>query len=267
VGFFEHRGQTYAQRAVNLYKIENGRAEQVVRYPTNGEKVRYDRGRLWVFSNDSGSALIAVLDLDTLTIKDTKDRAGNDYWDTSETWSLDRDYTFYDVIGVPHEEAVFIAVGEQWGAGPMPYVLKYSYADNAFTRVYLPDAGCEGIRAFASDGKVVYGAARQRLYVYENGAWALFCDLQIGNGFRGMKIANRHLFVISGWNSSGPGRTGGMEVVDLRARTTGYYDRTRIPIPADEIDAIEIQGFDNDTFKLWLGGPSGLAYCEFREDG
>lgn len=139
-------------------------------------------------------------------------------------------------------------------------------ADNTFTRVGLPDAACEGIRSFAVAGKVVYGAARQKLYFYENGAWAEFCDLEIGNDIREMKIANRHLFVVSGWNSSGAGRTGGMEVVDLRERTTGYYDSTRIPIPADALFAIEIQGFDNDTFKLWLGGPNGVAYCEFRDD-
>jgi hypothetical protein len=170
------------------------------------------------------------------------------------------------VIAVPHEDAVFFAVGDRVDdiSLTMPYVLKYSYTGDTFTRIYLPDSGSEGIRAFASDGRVVYGAARKKLYVYEDGAWQEFCPIEMGNDFRGMKIANRHLFIVSGWNSDGEGESGGMEVVDLREKNSGHYDSTRIPIPSDAIFAIEIQGFDNDTFKLWLGGPSGLSYCEFR---
>jgi hypothetical protein len=237
-------------------------------FPNNGEKIVHDQGRLWAIigGGGGGRGALAVLDLESLAIKGTLGPDGNPYWDTEGTWTLDRDYEFHDVAPVPQEDAVFIAVGGVDAIGPMPWVLKYSYAENSFTRVALPDAAGEGIRAFAGDGQVVYGAARRKLFVYENGAWQEFCDLEMGNDFRGMKIADKHLFIISGWNTDGQGESGGMEVVDLREKTTSYYDSTRIPIASDAIFSIEIQEVDSDTFKLWLGGPNGVSCCEFRLD-
>ena len=67
---------------------------------------------------------------------------------------------------------------ETCDVGAMPYVLKYSYAANAFTKVYLPYVESEGIR-------------RLRLH---------------------MKAAKAQLSILSGWNSSGASMTGGLEV-------------------------------------------------------
>jgi hypothetical protein len=55
--------------------------------------------------------------------------------------------------------------------------------------------------------------------------------------------------------------------VDLRTKTSEYYDSSRIPIPADAIFAIEIEGVSNDRFRLWLGGPNGVAYCTLVAEG
>jgi hypothetical protein len=134
-----------------------------------------------------------------LNTKGTKDGLGSNYWNASEIWTLDQGYHFYDVISVPGEGAVFIAVGDDELANPytkMPFVLKYNYATNAFSKVFLPDTDCEGIRALATDNEVVYGAARQKLFVYKNGTWQYFCPLQLGNDFRGMKVFGKYLFLV-----------------------------------------------------------------------
>jgi hypothetical protein len=271
-GFFEHNGQAYVHGSGWLYRMENDQPFPVRYYWTNGEISYYDRGKLWAASNQNscGYGGIAVLDLESLRLTSGGDAQVTGSWTADATWTLDRGYHFYDVIAVPHEEAVFIAVGDRADdlALTMPYVLKYSYAENAFSKLYLPDAGSEGIRRFASDGRVVYGAARQKLYIYENGTWQEFCDLEIGNAFRGMKVANKHLFIISGWGICpyGAGESEGMEVVDLREKTTRFYDSTSIPIPTDPLFSIEIESVANNIFKLWLGGPNGMAFCEFHAE-
>jgi len=268
VGFFEYGGKTWVQGTSSLYYLDGDNLVSHVAFSTNGEKVYYDNGRLWAFPNwGAGYGAIGMLNLANSTIKGMKDAQGNDYWSTSETWVLDRQYHFHDIIAVPGENAVLIAVGGSEIAPPweaMPYVLKYSYATNTFSKIYLPDNSSEGIRSFASDGSAVYGAARQKLFKYVNGTWSEFCALELGNDFRGMKIGRQHLFIVSGWNSTGEGRHGGLEVVDLIHGTTQYYDSSTIAIPADSQTAIEIVSHGNNNYRLWLGTTNGLAYCNLR---
>jgi hypothetical protein len=90
------------------------------------------------------------------------------------------------------------------------------------------------------------------------------CALELGNDFRGMKIGQQHLFIVSGWNSTGAGRHGGLEVVDLIHGTTQYYDSSTIAIPADSQTAIEIVSHGNNNYRLWLGTTNGLAYCNLK---
>jgi len=268
VGFFEYGGRTYVQGTSSLYYLDGDTLVNHLTFHTNGEKGYYNNGRLWAFPNwGAGYGAIGMLNLANSTIKGMKDAQGNDYWSTSETWVLDRQYHFYDVTAVPGENAVLIAVGDSEIASPytkMPYVLKYSYASNTFSKVYLPDGDCEGIRSFASDGSAIYGAARQKLYKYVNGTWSEFCAIEMGNDFRGMKIGQRHLFIVSGWNSTGAGQGGGLEVVDLIHKTTQYYDSNTIAIPADSLTAIEIVSHGNNNYRLWLGTTNGLAYCNLK---
>jgi hypothetical protein len=269
VGFFEYGGKTWVQGATTLYYLDGDTPVSHLSFPTNGERVYYDNGRLWAFPNWSTWHYggIGMLNLGNSTIKGTKDSSGNDYWSTSETWVLDRQYHFYDVIAVPGEDAVLIAVGDDEALYPgtkINYVLKYSYASNTFSKVYLPDSDSQGIRSFASDGSAIYGAARQKLYKYVNGTWSEFCALELGNDFRGMKIGQHHLFIVSGWNSSGAGRHGGLEVVDLIHKTTQYYDSSTIAIPADSLTVIEIVSHGNNNYRLWLGTTNGLAYCNLK---
>jgi hypothetical protein len=269
VGFFEYEDKTHVATCCNVHQLHNEQLSRVHFFPTNGERIYFDQGRLWTFPNWGTLTLgsLAFLDMASGSIKAMKDYQGNDPWNASETWTLDRGYHFRDIIAVPGEDAVFIAVGEENDVGAMPYVLKYSYATNVFSKIHLPDMASEGIRAFAVVGQVVYGAARQKLYAYENGVWKEFCSLEIGNDMRGMKAAKGHLFIVSGWNASGPGRWGGLEVVDLRAKTSAYYDSSSIPIPADAIFAIEIESVSNERFRLWLGGPNGVSYCTLVAEG
>ena len=145
----------------------------------------------------------------------------------------------------------------------MPFVLKYNYTTNTFSKVSLPDSNCEGIRSFVRDGTKVYGVARQKLYVYtQGGAWESFCSIRLGNDFRGMRIADSYLFIASGWNSNGAGEHGGLEVVDLIHKTTRYYTSSDIYIPSDTIFAIEIEQRSQDNYRLWLGTMNGVANCQ-----
>lgn len=270
VGFFEHDGKLYAQGASHLYSLESGQLTSVVTFPTNGEKIYYDNGKVWSFPNwGAGYGGIGMLNLTGLSIKGTKDAQGNDYWNTSETWVLDQDYHFYDVVSVPGEDAVFIAVGDSEDASPytnMPFVLKYSYTTNTFTKVYLPDMNCEGIRAFVRDGTKVYGVARQKIYVFtQGGSWESFCSIELGNDFRGMRIADSYLFIVSGWNSNGAGQFGGLEVVDLINKTTRYYTSSDIYIPSNTIFAIEIEQRSQNNYRLWLGTMNGVANCQLTK--
>jgi hypothetical protein len=264
VGFFEHGGKIYIQGAVNLYYLDAGQVVQVKNFYTNGEKMYYDsKGYAWSFPNwGAGYGAIGVLNLENLTIKGmtgVKDSS------TVETWTLDQSYHFYDVISVPGEDAVFIAVGDSEIANPyikMPFVLKYNYTTNAFSKVVLPDADCEGIRTFASDGTYLYGISRQRLYRYLNGTWEYYCPIKLGNDFRGAAIAEDYLFIISGWNSNGGGLSGGLEVVDLLTKTSSHYNSSVIPLPTDAVFAITIQQTGEHAYRLWLGTFKGLAYCD-----
>ena len=262
VGFFEYGGNPFVQGASNLYRMESDVLSNVIRFPTNGEEIYYDsNGHLWTFPNwGAGYGGIAVLDLSTLTIKGSRD----DYWNTTETWTLDRSYHFHDIISIPGEDAVFIAVGDSEITYPIPnmaYVLKYSYASNTFTKVNLPDPNSQGIRVFATNGTDLYGIGRQKLFIYREGAWDYFCDIKLGNDFRGAKIVKNDMVIISGWNSNGDGLSGGIEVVNLNKKTSVHYDTSQIPIPTDAVFAIEIQDFGSNHFRLWLGTFNGLAYC------
>jgi hypothetical protein len=268
VGFFQYNGKIYIQGALNLYCLENDQLQFSAGFPTNGENIYFDddAAMLWAYPNwGAGYGGIAVLNMVNGAIKGTKDNNGNDYWTTDVDWSLDRDYHFYSVIGIPGDNAVFIAVGEDESIYPplrMPYVLRYDYGSDTFTKAYLPDGNSEGIRAFATDGNVVYGASRQKLFRYISGKWEEYCDIQLGNDFRGMKAAGNYLFIISGWNSSGDGSSGGLEVVDLEARASTHYDAEDIPLPTNAIFAIEVQKLRATDFRLWLGTFNGLAYCD-----
>jgi hypothetical protein len=267
VGFFEHGGKLYIQGGNVLYYMNASELVEVKYFPTNTEKIYYDsRGYVWSFPNwGAGFGGIGVLNLLDLTIKGMKDSFGNNYWSAVETWTLDQGYHFYDVVSVPGENAVFIAVGDSEIASPyvkMPFVLKYNYTTNAFSKVFLPDTDCEGIRKFASDGTYLYGISRQRLYRYLNGAWEYYCPIKLGNDFRGAAIAEDYLFIISGWNSNGGGLSGGLEVVDLLTKTSSHYNSSVIPLPTDAVFAITIQQTGDHAYRLWLGTFKGLAYCD-----
>jgi hypothetical protein len=253
VGFFEYGGKTYVQGTSNLYYLDGDTLVSHLAFSTNGERVYYDNGRLWAFPNwGAGYGAIKMLNLAD---------------STTETLTLDRQYHFYDVIAVPGENAVLIAVGDSEIASPyenMPYVLKYNYTSNTLSKIYLSDSNSEGIRSFASDGSAIYGSARQKLFKYGNGTWSEFCVIELGNDFRGMKIGQHHLFIVSGWNSNGAGRHGGLEVVDLIHGTTQYYDSSTIAIPADSLTAVEIVSHGNNNYRLWLGTTNGLAYCNLK---
>jgi len=264
VGFFEYGGKTWVQGTSRLYTLEGENLVTRAWFSTNGEKVYHDNGRLWAFPNwGTGYGALGMLNLADSTIKGMQDAQGNDYWTTSETWVLDRPYHFYDVIAAPGENAVLIAVGDREDASPkekMPFVLKYSYAANTFSKVNLPDGGSEGIRAFATDGTDVYGIADRKLFKYSGGAWTEFCALTLSDAdIRGAKIGRHHLFIIAGWNSEG-----GLEVVDLIHKTTKYYNSSTIAIPTDSLTAIEIVSHGNNNYRLWLGTTNGLAYCNLK---
>lgn len=262
VGFFEYKGKPYIQGASNLYSLEGFGLSTVVRFPTNGEKIYFDsEGYLWAFPNwGAGYGAIGLLDLSTLAIK-----GSSDYWSGTRTWALDRSYHFYDIVSVPEEKAAFIAVGDSETSNPIPnmaYVLKYSYTSDTFTKVNLPDSESQGIRAFATNGTDLYGIGRQKLFIYQKDAWYNFCDIKLGNDFREAKIIENCLLIISGWNTNGAGLSGGIEVVDLEAKTSVHYDTSQIPIPTNAVFAIEIQNLGSNHFRLWLGTFNGLAYCD-----
>jgi hypothetical protein len=263
VGFFEHNGTTYVQGASDLYTLTDNQPQHFRYFPTNGEKIYYDSGHVWTYPNwGSGYGAIAMLDLATGIIKGT-----NNYSEADEEWALDRSYHFQDIIAVPSSNAVFIAVCDSDNSTPkvnMPYVLRYDYGTNTFTKSYLPDGNVETILTFVSDGIAVYAAARQQVFRYQDGAWTKFCDMKLGNDIRGMKIAGNYLFIVSGWNSDGPGLKGGIEVVDLRTLRTTHYYSSEIPIPSNAVFALEVQNFGESNYRLWIGTFDGLAFCDLN---
>ena len=262
VGFFEHQGRLYVQGAVNLYQLDSGQVIFVKNFYTNGEKIYYDsRGYLWTFPNwGAGYGGIGVLNLQTMTVKGTPNYGGD------VSWTLDQSYHFNDVISIPGEAAVFIAVSDSEvnGYSPikMPFVLKYDYSSNTFSKVNLPDSDCQGIRTFASDGTYIYGVSRQKLYRYQGGTWQFYCSIQLGNDFRGTAIAEDFLFIISGWNSNGSGKSGGLEVVDLRTKTSSHYNSSVIPLPSDAVFAVATEKTGDHDYRLWLGTSNGLSSCD-----
>lgn len=267
VGFFEYNGVIYVQGACNLYKLENKTLIKFKEFPTNGEEIYFDKeGFLWTWPNwGAGAGAIAFLNLDTEEIKGSYDSEGNNCWNVSDENKLilDRNYHFNDVIRIPGKDEVLIGVKDPdyYQIKPMPYTLKYSYSDNTFTKVYLPDDDCEGIYKFEVKDNAVYGVTRQKIYKYEDGKWDFYCDIKIGNDIRDIKIVDKYVFIISGWNSDGPGERGGLEVVDLEKKVSTYYTANNIPLPSEELFAIEIQNFGNNKYRLWIGTFNGLGYC------
>ncbi len=267
-GFFEFNGKLYVQGTSNLYHLNSGQLTTVKAFPTNGEKTYFDKsGYLWAFPNtnsSTGYGGIGMLKLSDLSVKATTNGNGNIYWSGADLWSLDRGYHFYDVTSIPGENAAFIAVGDSEIASSyekMPFVLKYNYTTNTFSRVALPDTDCSGIRAFASDGTTVYGIASKRLYRYINGAWEFYCPIKLGY-FTGAAIAENYLFITSGWNGGADGPSGGFELVNLKTKLSAHYGSAVNLLPTDAIFSVAIQQTGTHVYRVWFGTFKGLAYCD-----
>jgi len=88
--------------------------------------------------------------------------------------------------------------------------------------------------------------------------------LQLGNDFRDMVVFDSYIIIASGWNSNGPGKGEGVEIIDLRTRESAYYNATTIALPSSEVFALGLQTLGTSTYRIWFGTRSGIAYCELN---
>ena len=279
VGFFEHEGDVFVQGAGSLARIEDDRVKDLIRFPTNGERVTYDpSGYLWAYPNfgEGPNGVIGMLDLDPASYRvlRTKEPNGNDYFsrttnasiaDTDLLWTFDQDYHFNKVEPIPGTDHMMIAVSEGTGDfSQNPHTLLYSHADGSFKKIPIPDAHSEGIMMLGSDGELLYGVARQKLYKFIDNTWVEIMPLQLGNDFRDMVVFDSYIIIASGWNSNGPGKGEGVEIIDLRTRESAYYNATTIALPSSEVFALGLQTLGTSTYRIWFGTRSGIAYCELN---
>lgn len=273
--FFDYEGDTYVVGTRMVGKLTDNEIEPVATFPTNGERTTFDpSGFLWGYPNfgDNPTGVIGMMNLKTYEIKRTKEPNGNDYFigwgevenDTSLFWDsqFNQDYHFNHVYPIPGSSDMMIAVSK--GTGDFktnPHTLRYSHANNKFTKVPITDKSSEGIMYMASDGTALYGVGRQKLFVLEDSGWVEKCPIIIGNDFRDMVIVEDYAIIASGWNSDGPGEGDGFEILNLNSGESKFYTTKNTPLPSDAVFALAAQKVGSVKYRIWFGTNDGLAYC------
>ena len=253
-GFFENKGVTYVQGASALYKVTDNSIQYYAAFACNGERVYYDvnHGKLWAFPNfGSGNGALGMLDVDTMEISGTTgydDRA--DYWQRDYEWDKP-EYHFNDVVSIPNEDAVFIAV-----ENGNSIVLKYDYNTNEFTEISIP---IESIKYFDVKGSAVYGVGQGNIVKYEAGKWEIVNSNLASGVPTGFAVKNDYAFIP---------RQNSLEVVHLVSGKTSLWNFDELPIKG-QITAIKIRtnenpGIISKAYSMILGTTEGLVICNLN---
>jgi hypothetical protein len=189
-GFFERNGTSFVQGAAALYEVNDGTPEHYAAFACNGERVYHDanHGKLWAFPNfGSGNGSLAMMDIDTKVISGTTgfdDRP--DYWQRDYEWDK-LEYHFNDVISIPDEDAVFIAVenGDH-------IVLRYDYNTDEFSEVEIP---IESIKYFDITKSAVFGVGQGNIVKYEEGKWEVISTDLTSEEPYGFAVKHNYAFI------------------------------------------------------------------------
>jgi hypothetical protein len=192
-----------------------------------------------------------MLDVDTMEISGTTgydDRA--DYWQRDYEWDKP-EYHFNDVVSIPNEDAVFIAV-----ENGNSIVLKYDYNTDEFTEISIP---IESIKYFDVKESAVYGVGQGNIVKYEAGEWEIVNSNLTSGSPTGFAVKNNYAF-IPGINS--------LEVVHLVSGKISLWDFDELPIKG-EITAIKMRTNENPgsiskAFAMVLGTTKGLVICNLN---
>ena len=253
-GFFERNGTNYVQGAGALFKVDGGAIERYANFASNGERVYYDanHGKLWAFPNHgAGNGAIGMLDVDTKMISGTTGKSGrSDYWQRDYEWDKPA-YHFNDVISIPDEDAVFIAVDNS------DYVvLRYDYHTDEFSEVDIP---IESIKFFDASTSAVFGVGQGSIVKYEKGAWEV-----VGTGLASEApycFAVKHNFAFI------PARDH-MAVVHLISGKTSTWTFDELPIKG-EVTSIKMRtnqhpGVLTKAYSMVIGTTKGLVICNLN---
>lgn len=253
-GIFEHDGTTYAQGADIVYAIGPDDLHSFADFNCNGEKVYYDapQGRLWAFPNfGSGNGALGMLDMDTKKIWGTTGYDNReDYWQRDYTWEKPP-YHFNDVIAIPDEDAVFIALENGDGK-----ILKYEYLTDTFITVDIP---ITAIRYFDRTDKAVFGVGPGSIVKYENGSWTVVNSVLVSNSPVDLLVKHNYAFVPNPFN---------LEVVHLVSGKTSMWNFDELPIEG-QIQTIAMRtnqdpGGIKKAYAIIFGTDAGLVLCNLN---
>jgi hypothetical protein len=253
-GFFENHGVAYVQGASALYEVNDSGIQHFAAFACNGERVYYDsdHGSLWAFPNfGSGNGALGMLDIDTKVISGTTgydDRT--DYWQRDYEWEKPA-YHFNDVVSIPGEDAVFIAVenGDH-------IVLRYDYHTDQFTEVEIP---IESITYFDVKESAVFGVGQGCIVKYEKGTWEVVRSGLPSEAPYGFAVKHNYAFI--------PNRDD-MAVVHLVSGKTSIWTFDELPIEGD-VKSIKMRtnqhpGVLKKAYSMVIGTTKGLVICNLN---
>ena len=253
-GFFENNGVAYVQGASALYEVNDSGIQFYATFACNGERVYYDsdHGKLWVFPNfGSGNGSLGMIDIDTKVISGTTgydDRP--DYWQRDHEWDKPA-YHFNDIISIPGENAVLIAVenGDH-------IVLRYDYHTDQFTEVDIP---IDSIQYFDIKGSSVFGVGQGSIVKYEQGEWEIVHTGLLGDAPYSFAVKNSYAFIPSRDN---------MEVVHLISGKSSIWTFEELPIKG-EVTSIKMRTNQNPgvlkkAYSMVIGTTKGLVICNLN---
>lgn len=253
-GFFEKNGVAYVQGASALYEVNDSGIQHYATFACNGEHVYYDseHGKLWAFPNfGSGNGALGMLDIDTKVISGT-----TGYEDRTDYWQRDYEYEkpayhFNDVVSIPDEDAVFIAVenGDH-------IVLRYDYNTDHFTEVDIP---IESIKYFDVKESAVFGVGQGCIVKYEEGEWEVVSTSLASEAPYGFAVKHNYAFI--------PTRNN-MEVVHLVSGKTSIWTFDELPIKG-EVKSIKMRtnqqaGVLKKAYSMVIGTTKGLVICNLN---
>lgn len=267
-GFFEKDGTTYVQGAGALYETNDTGNVNYKAFACNGERVYYDavNDKLWAYPNFGvGNGSLGMLDMETKEISGTTgydDRT--DYWQRDYEW-IKPEYHFNDVITIPNENAVFIAVqnsgvdeetGEDLAESGDSIVLKYDYDTDEFTKVSIP---IEFIRYFDIEGSIIYGIGKGAIVEYEKGEWQIVSSSLSSDYPIDLAVKNNYAFI--------PNRNS-LEVLHLASGKTSEWNFTELPIKGDiktvAMRTNEKPGVTSKAYSMYFGTSQGLVICNLN---
>lgn len=274
---FEYDGNVYVLGSGSLGIVKDTEIERVTSFYTNSEISAFDpKGYLWAHptfgSNNSG--LIAMMELESYKIKRTKDYRGTDHYANNGEGNSKDDplwdemmHYFKHVHPIPNSNEAMISLAEldaHIGVRKINFTYKYSYDDDKFSKVPIDDPDSMGIvRMATSNEGTLYGAAPNKMFVFDGEKWVDKYKLQLSGGITDMVIIDNKYAVIGAASyQTGATTYSGFEILNLSTGDTKYFNSYTTPLPFDMVTALSVQKLSSTKFRIWFGTRNGVAYCE-----